>query len=270
MKLTKRSGKIQNISVKPSSAEDESTKSATVTFEKESAAKTALLLDSTQLGDAQVHVTGSQSLTEQSEGEKSAEGTGEGSDIPQEEKPRARIIAEYIAHGYRLSDQVIQRALAFDQKNGISTRFQKALTDFESRYHATEKTRSMDDKYGVSTRAAGAWGGLNSYFEKAINTPSGQKLRNFYEQGQKQVLDVHNEAMHLANLKKQQGGAAGNVTEPLSGDSSRTVCKCGSDTQNCPCEPGTCACSNCAKNPEAEKASADSEKAGGEAAATKE
>lgn len=34
-----------------------------------------------------------------------------------------------------------------------------------------------------------------------MGTPTGQKLRDFYNQGSKQVLDVHNEARHLANLK---------------------------------------------------------------------
>ena len=116
-------------------------------------------------------------------------------------------MAEYLAHGYRLGDNVIQRALAFDQKNGISQRFSKVLTDFDSKYNATEKTRSLDDKYGVSDKTAGAWGGINSYFEQAINTPSGQKLRTFYDQGSKQVLDVHNEALHLAGLKEKWGTA---------------------------------------------------------------
>jgi hypothetical protein len=59
----------------------------------------------------------------------------------------------------------------------------------------------MDDKYGVSKSAASAWNSLNSYFDQAVNTPTGQRLRTFYEQGSKQVIDVHNEARHLANLK---------------------------------------------------------------------
>ena len=50
--LTFHSGKIQSLSVKPESGETDSTQSATVTFEKETAAKTALLLDNTQLESA--------------------------------------------------------------------------------------------------------------------------------------------------------------------------------------------------------------------------
>lgn len=76
-----------------------------------------------------------------------------------------------------------------------------ALTNFDSRYKATEKAQAVDAKYGVTEKANAGWQGLNSYFEKAISTPTGQKLRQFYEQGNKQVVDVHNEARHLANLK---------------------------------------------------------------------
>jgi hypothetical protein len=33
-------------------------------------------------------------------------------------------------------------------------------------------------------------------------------LRKFYEQGEKQVIDVHNEARHLANLKSGKPSAS--------------------------------------------------------------
>lgn len=236
-------GKIKDIKVTPGAGSD-SPKSATVTFEKETAAKTALLLDNTQLGRAQVHVSASKEL-EQLADEK------EGEDIPQEDKPRSRILAEYLAHGYHISDQVIARGIALDQQHGISNRFMKALTDFDGKYHATERTKAMDDKYKVSERAQSAWLGMSSYFDKTLNTPTGQKLRAFYDQGQKQVMDVHNEARHLANLKKQH--SAGLKAEPVSGDSSRTTCKCGGDSGLCPCAPGTCACERCAKNPDEKK-----------------
>jgi hypothetical protein len=82
------------LSVTPTSNDSNSTKSATVTFEKETAAKTALLLDNTQLGPNQVTVKSTSSLEDISkEGEYDHH-------VSQEDKPRARIIAEYLAHGY--------------------------------------------------------------------------------------------------------------------------------------------------------------------------
>lgn len=37
------------------------------------------------------------------------------------------------------------------------------------------------------------------------------------------------------------------------GETERTECNCHADAGTCACEPGKCACSSCAKNPEAEK-----------------
>jgi hypothetical protein len=234
-------GKISSLSV---SEDAKDTKSATVTFEKETAAKTALLLDNTQLGPSQVTVTSDSSSTSTS-ASKDADHS-EGHDVEQEDKPRARILAEYLAHGYVISDQVIEKGLALDKQHGISNRFTSTLLGFNDKYKVTDKAAVVDNKYALSNKAGTAWSGLASYFDKAQNTPTGQKLRAFYEQGSRQVLDVHNEARHLANLKASKD----NTAQPVAGDSSRTTCKCGSDSGNCPCAPGTCACSNCAKNPE--------------------
>jgi hypothetical protein len=110
-------------------------------------------------------------------------------------------VAEYLAHGYTLSDNVIERALALDSKHGVSNRFTSALTNFDSKYKASDKAKAVDNKYGVTEKTMGAWAGLNSYFEKALNTPTGQKVRAFYIEGDKQVRDVHNEARRLADLK---------------------------------------------------------------------
>jgi RNA recognition motif-containing protein len=188
-------GKISDLKIEETAGSE---KHATVTFEKETAAKTALLLDSTQLGPAQIHVTSGSSTGAASSiaGEHHDE-----HDVPQEEKPRSRIFAEYLAHGYVISDNVIEKALALDQQHGVSQTFVGYLNNFDQKYKVVEKGKAADEKLGVSSRANVAWGGLASYFDKAINTPTGQKLRTFYEQGNKQVLDVHNEARYLANLK---------------------------------------------------------------------
>lgn len=91
-------GKISDISVKPTSNDATATRSATVTFEKETAAKTALLLDNTQLGPSQVTVKSTASLGDLAATTKSETAAGD-HDVEQEDKPRSRIIAEYLAHG---------------------------------------------------------------------------------------------------------------------------------------------------------------------------
>lgn len=243
----------------PETSDAASSQSAAVTFEKESAAKTALLLDNTQLGPAQVHVTAAASLDQIAEG-KTAGSADESSkdDIAQEDKPRSRVAAEMLAQGYVLSDQAIQRALALDNQHGISARFTKALTDFDTKFKVTERTQQVDKSYGVSAKADAGWKGFSSYFEKALGTPTGQRVRTFYEQGSKQVLDVHNEAKHLANLKSGKAGPA----QPIDGNESRTICTCHADAGKCSCAPGACACGSCAKNPDEKTTNLTAEEAG--------
>lgn len=115
----------------------------------------------------------------------------------------------------------------------------QTLQNFDSKFHASEKAQAVDNKLGVSEKVAAAWGGLLSYFDKAQETPTGQKLRQFYDTGNKTVLDVHNEARHLADLKKGDK-STGEGAE-------KSTCSCGGDGGSCNCPPGKCACSGCEK-----------------------
>jgi len=197
-------GKINHLSLTPSSDAPESPLSASVTFDKDSAAKTALLLDNTQLGQTAVHVVAGQSLDEITGGQAVAAREDEEhrhERIEQEDKPRSRIVAEYLAHGYSISDQAIQKAIELDNKHGFSSKFTTALNSFDTKYKATDKARGIDERYKLSNQAASGWQSLNHYFEKALSTPTGQKVRDFYRQTDKQVRDIHTEARRLADLK---------------------------------------------------------------------
>lgn len=242
------SGKISSLSVKP----EGNTQTANVTFEKSTAAKTALLLDNTQLGSSLVHVSAASALGETSGGQAASTAHHDDDHVAQEDKPRARIIAEYLAHGYSISDNVIGKALDLDNQHGYSARFTSTLQSFDNKYHATEKAQQLDNKYGVTQTAVGALAGLNSYFEKALGTPTGQRVRAFYTAGNKQVMDVHTEARRLADLK------SGKKEEPHKvAGSEKTVCSCGSAEGACGCAPGTCGCASCGKNKDADVPSAE-------------
>lgn len=209
-----------------------------------SAAKTALLLDNTQLGKSQVHVTAASNIDQvaTAAGSTTAAGAEDDDHIPQEDKPRSRIVAEYLAHGYVLSDNVVQRAIDLDSKHGFSSKFTAALQNFDSKYKATDKAKEMDNKYQVTNKAYSAWAGLNSYFEKALGTPTGQKVRDFYVQGDRQVRDVHSEARRLADLK------AGKKEAHAVSGTDNTKCGCGGDRSVCGCADGHCNCANCPKS----------------------
>lgn len=93
--------------------------------------------------------------------------------IDQSHKPRAGIAAEYLARGYKLSDQILQRAIEVDNQRGISKRFlsyissidttlgQKALGPdqtisgklSETLAQAQEQAKTIDQQKGISTKA---------------------------------------------------------------------------------------------------------------------
>ena len=203
------------------------------------------MLDNTQLGPSQVQVSSAASLDDIA-GSSSAHhdaGSHEADDISQEEKPRSRIVAEYLAHGYVLSDNALQKAIALDNKHGISARFTTALTNFDAKYKATDKAKGIDASYGITDKATTGWKGLSSYFEKAIGTPTGQKLAAFYTSSDKQVRDIHAEARRLADLKAGKS----NTPAPVAG-TDKTTCECGGADGKCPCTEGKCACSGCSKS----------------------
>lgn len=202
-------GKITSIDI----TKEESTKSATVVFEKDTAARTALLLNHTNLGGNEITVEGEGNLSttpppeqEPTTGEATtAERTGSPV-LSQEEKPPSRILAEVLAHGYLVAEQGLQKALAIDEQHGLSARFVTTLRKLDERTQATERAKSADESYGLTRKAGSLLTGLGSYFEKAKDTPTGKRIVAFYTARQRQVQDIHNEARRLAELKKEETG----------------------------------------------------------------
>jgi len=243
-------GKITNLVLTPSSSDPEATLSATVTYEREPAAKTALLLDGTKLGTNPVHVEATHSIDELAQGHLArgdADQDPAKDTVQQEDKPKTAILAEYLSHGYVIGDSALQKGIEVDSKHGISSRFlstlNSALQAVDSRVHATNTARSVDTQYHVSDRALGAKNTLQTYFERALGTPTGQRVRTFYEQGGKSLMDIHNEAKRLAELRKQQNRKSADGG-PLVGPE-KTTCACGGNSGACSCEAGKCACVGC-------------------------
>jgi hypothetical protein len=198
------SGKITDIKVTQAA---DGTQDATVTFEKQTAAKTAQLLNNTQLGPSQISVTTADN--EADDGSPHTSNTDRDTDeITQEEKPRSRILAEYLANGYVISDAAIQRAIELDSKHGVSNRFMNTLNQLDQKFHATDRAKAADQSYGITDRVTSLFSGLSSYFEKATNTPTGKKLVKFYTDSQRQVQDIHAEAQRLKELKKDEHGGS--------------------------------------------------------------
>ncbi|WWC99592.1 hypothetical protein V866_006496 [Kwoniella sp. B9012] len=203
------------ISVKKSGNE------ADITFEKLSAMRTSLMLNGGTLDGAHLEVTSASDAEPKTASVLPTGATGStaigATDAPigQEDKPKAAIVAEYLAHGYVLGDNIIQKAIDIDNKQGISSRFLQFFNSLdqnignkvvgenktvsgkinETAAAGVAKAREVDQHRGFSAK-------LHDYYARIFNNPSVQKIVQFYTTTQKQVLDVHEEAKRIAEEKK--------------------------------------------------------------------
>jgi len=217
-------GDIKSIDLKP---EGDSKQSAVITFTKHSAANTALMLNDGTLDGEKLHITSDvQHNNHKEQQERSAP-------FEQSDKPRAGIAAEYLAKGYKLSDHILQRAIEIDNKQGISKRFldyihsldtslgQKALGPEQTvsgkvqstLKEAQDKAKTIDEQKGYSKIA-------HEYYSKAISSPFGKSVLDFYTSTSKQVRDIHEEARRMVDQHKDQpasspfSGATGSDAQP--------------------------------------------------------
>jgi len=191
--------------------QDGTNQKAKITFERQSAAKTALLLQDAQLGSSKIKVSADSSV----EGADSHDNTATG--LSQEDKPRTAIIAEYLSHGYVLGDTAVQKSIDFDHQHGVSARFTSFLNSMDDKFGVTERSKAVDDKYKVTEKGQGAVDRIHTYFEAALDTPTGKKVRDFYTSGQKNILDIHNEARRLADSRQGKEGPTTISVEESSG-----------------------------------------------------
>lgn len=212
-------GKIRSLKLEKGSSGN--TQAAEIHFEREAAAKTALLLDNTKLGQEQIKV---EMAGGSSSAGRSTNGNGaSGDELMQEDKPRAAIFAEILSHGYVISDSALERGIEVDKKHGISQRFYDILNSalqtaksLDEKYHVQDRVTKADETYKVSDQAKSRFEKLQQYFQSALGTPTGQRVRDFYTSAQKQVLDIHNEARRLADERQGKDGKEGASKEQSS------------------------------------------------------
>ncbi|ODQ80836.1 hypothetical protein BABINDRAFT_34788 [Babjeviella inositovora NRRL Y-12698] len=222
-------GKIQSIDSKDSGA---ITRTVSITFESAAALQTALLLNGAELAGSKIEITESKgalpsdaavsqppayasALQPPPQHPDTLSGTvTPKEDISQEEKPKTAILAQYLSHGYLLSDNLISKAIEHDQKNGYSSKFKGFLGSLDSKYHIQQKSAEADKKYNVTDQFQQHKQTLDLYFDSAKQTGIGSKIHGFYLNAAKDAKEVHEEAKRLAALKKQQQEAsAGTSTD---------------------------------------------------------
>jgi len=204
---------------------DATAHTAVVNFEKPQAAKTALMLNGGTLDGATISVT-SDSVSDEHHDAAPVYGAPdaapEGTDgYEQHDKPRAGIVAELLAKGYVVSEQILHKAIEIDQKQGISARFLNYIKGLDKTLgqkigdpettvsdkaksvlaQGQVRAKTIDEQHGITKQAG-------DYYSRAIASPFGQKVVAFYTQTAKQVAEVHEEATRIAQAEKEKAGTA--------------------------------------------------------------
>jgi len=179
------------------------------------------MLSGGNLDDNTLHVTGENLPHEEKDEKDEAAQSKEAHYIDQHEKPRAGIAAEYLANGYRLTDDILHRLIDVDAKQGISKRFLNYMQLLDAKageqalgrnqtisgklqatvQSAAQQARAIDEQKGYSKVA-------NDYYSRALASPWGQKVKAFYTTTTKQVQDIHEEARRIADQNKQNKAPA--------------------------------------------------------------
>ncbi|CAO3658351.1 unnamed protein product [Rhizopus stolonifer] len=194
-------GKIKDFELKRDE-EDGEHQIALIHFERESAAKTAVLLSNALIDDSHIVATSYFDIPS-SDNEKSIEG-----DETQESKPKSRIAAEILANGYLLQDHVVAKGLEYDAKYNLSTRLSQLLTTFQTnvkqfgeKYRIWDNVLNIDQKYKISEKAQTAAQTAQNRAQAALQTPTGQKVHDFASLTLAQIAAVHYEAKKIQNEK---------------------------------------------------------------------
>ncbi|KAG0250631.1 hypothetical protein BG011_008198 [Mortierella polycephala] len=171
---------------------------ALVLFERESAAKTACMLTNAMIVDS--------TITVKPYFEESVESD---ENMSQENKPKVTVLAEILAAGYTLQDQIIEKGLEIDAKYGFVGRIQSYVEaaknqakTLDEKYHVTAKATEIDQKYHVQDRVNAAVGQGIDYSNQALQSAPGLKVAGVASQVKEQIAAVHYEARRLADEKK--------------------------------------------------------------------
>lgn len=177
---------------------------AYVTFERDTAAKTALMLTNAVIGDSQITV-------------KSVDDGPGGSDDFDEndsDESKANKLAEILAAGYSLQDAIIEKGVEFDARYGVLCtlkeyllQLQNNLKNLDQKYQLTETvtTRATDinKKYSVLDKAHYVYDQTNSKVNNFLETSTGRILHEYFNCTTKQVFNVQYMARQIADNKKQ-------------------------------------------------------------------
>ncbi|RUS13409.1 hypothetical protein BC937DRAFT_95376 [Endogone sp. FLAS-F59071] len=201
---------------------------ALVYFERESAAKTAILLTNGTPNFALYRIQAvidDSNITVEPYFKDAVSTTVDEPAAPttQDGKTVTNVIAEILASGYKLQDQIIAKGLEYDSKYGVTSivqtyfaRIQENCMPYikavDEKYHVydtvTAKATELDVKYRLQEKAQTAAQQAQATAQNALATPAGQRVQDFANQTLAQIAAVHAEAKRIAAEKKAKEDAS--------------------------------------------------------------
>ena len=181
--------------------ESDNTFEALIVFDKDSAANTAKLLTNAVIVDSQVSVTSYFEPTAESK-----------RNVEQVVKPALHTVAQLLAAGYKLSDNVINRAKTLDSNMGLTTTLshyaeqaKEEVMKLENRYHLIEtvqtQVKSVDERFGVSKTANDIYSNASNVATNvantALNTAPGQYVQGGFNYAKEKASEVQKDAEQL-------------------------------------------------------------------------
>jgi K+/H+ antiporter YhaU regulatory subunit KhtT len=180
---------------------------ALVHFERESAAKTAILLTNALIDESHITVEPYFKDAIPTSVDEPAASNG------QESKTVTSVIAEILASGYQLQDHIIAKGLEYDTKYGVTVivqsyfaRIQENVKAVDEKYRVydtvTAKATELDAKYHLQEKAQTAAQQAQTTAQNALATPTGLRVQELATQTLAQIAAVHAEAKRIAAEKK--------------------------------------------------------------------
>ncbi|OAC97715.1 hypothetical protein MUCCIDRAFT_132140, partial [Mucor lusitanicus CBS 277.49] len=204
--------------------DDEIHQVALIHFERESAAKTATLLSNALIDDCHIVATpyfestagSTSSTTAATAAEDKEVAENEANTTAQEAKAKSRIVAEMLANGYILQDQVVAKGLEYDSKYSLSSRLTSYFTTLTSnvkqideKYRIWDKAVEIDNKFKIQEKVQNAAQTAQTTANAALQSPTGQKVERIASQTFAQIAAVHFEAK---KIQKEKGATTTSAT----------------------------------------------------------
>ncbi|KAJ1981184.1 Protein vip1 [Dimargaris xerosporica] len=206
-------GRIQQFQLRP--AVTGKSQEALVEFEKDSAAKTAVLLSNAMIAEQPIEVkyfydtfnAPSPTVPSQSPAEEHTHDTAQfvqNRDLSQEEKPKTSIVQEIIAGGYLLSEKIMTKAHEYDARYGLSAKALSLLgqakqgaTTLDQKLKVSENIKQIDEKYKIQDK-------VTNLTNQALSSTAGQRVSSALQQAKEQGTRAYQDGVKLAEERKQQ------------------------------------------------------------------